>query len=137
MPDQPYERHFDNHGNHMQNSGMRRIQAVKEGFISRQLNLRPEQAEKFWPLYRQYQSEVWNIRRLKRLNNSDAQANGSEQINKDLDYDTQLVNLRKHYNEEFLKILPPEKVSELYKSEREFTDELIKQVHEHGATTPD
>lgn len=119
-------------GHRAQNPGMKRIQAVKEGFLSRQLNLKPEQAEKFWPIYRQYQQELFEVRRLKRLNNSDAQANGAEQIRKDLEYESQLVNIKKHYNDEFLKVLPPDKVSELYKSERQFTDELIKQIHEHN-----
>ncbi len=113
-----------------QNPGVRKVQVVKENFIGRQLNLTPEQGEKFWPMYRQYQNELFEIRRLKRLNNSDAQANGSEQIRKDLDYQSQIVNINKHYNEEFLKILPPEKVSELLKSEHEFNDELIRKLHE-------
>jgi len=43
-----------------------------------------------------------------------------------------VVAIRKHYRDEFLKILPAEKVSELYKSEREFTDELIRQLSERS-----
>ncbi|GAA4104056.1 hypothetical protein [Mucilaginibacter panaciglaebae] len=115
------------------NPGMRRIQVVKEAFISRQLNLTRAQADKFWPLYRQYQNDLIEVRRLKRLNNSDAQANGVEQVKKDLDYDAQLVSIRKHYNEEFLKVLPPEKVSQLIKAEREFNDELVRKLHEENA----
>lgn len=114
------------------NAGMRRIQVVKEAFIAQQLNLTRAQADKFWPKYRQYQNDLIEVRRLKRLNNSDAQANGAEQVKKDLDYDTQLVNIRKHYNEEFLKILPPEKVSQLIKAERQFNDELVRKLHEEN-----
>jgi hypothetical protein len=116
--------------NREQNPGVRKVQVVKENFIGRQLNLTPEQGEKFWPMYRQYQNELFAVRRLKRLNNSDAQANGAEQVRKDLDYQSQIVNINKRYNEEFLKILPPEKVSELLKSEHEFNDELIRKLHE-------
>lgn len=112
------------------NPGMRRIQVVKEEFIGRQLSLSRGQAAKFWPIYRQYQNELSEVRGLKRLNNSDAQANGTEQVKKDMEYDGQLVDLRKHYYEEFMKVLPPEKVSKLIKSEREFTDELIRKLHE-------
>lgn len=121
---------FNNRVIKQPNPGMRRIQVVKENFIGQQLSLSREQGERFWPTYRRYQNELYEVRRLKRLNNSDAQANGSEQIKKDMDYDAQLVNIRKHYNDEFLKILPPEKVSQLIKSEREFTDELIRKLHE-------
>ena len=111
---------------------VRRIQVVRENFMSRQLNLTPEQAQKFWPLYRRYQDALTAVRKAKRLNNSNSQPDGTDQINKELYYETELVNIRKYYNEEFLKILPPEKVSEIYKSEREFTDELIKQLQERS-----
>jgi Spy/CpxP family protein refolding chaperone len=114
-------------------AGMRRIQVVKEGFIAQQLNLTRAQADKFWPIYRQYQNDLIEVRRLKRLNNSDAQSNGVEQVKKDLNYDEQLVNIRKHYNEEFMKVLPPEKVSQLIKAEREFNDELVRKLHEENA----
>ncbi len=119
-----------------QNPGMRRIQVVKESFLSQQLALTRQQGEKFWPIYRQYQNELFEVRRLKRLNNSDAQANGAEQVKKDLDYDAQLVDIRKHYNEEFMKVLPPEKVSQLIKSEREFNDELVRKLHEQKPGSP-
>lgn len=113
--------------------GMRRIQVVKETFIGQQLNLTRGQAEKFWPIYRQYQNDLIEVRRLKRVNNSETQANGAEQVKKDLDYDTQLVNIRKKYNDAFLQILPPEKVSQLLKAEREFNDELVRKLHEENA----
>jgi hypothetical protein len=31
-----------------------------------------------------------------------------------------------------MKILPPEKISQLIKSEREFNDELVRKLHEPG-----
>jgi len=119
-----------------QNPGMRKIQVVKEAFISQQLSLSREQGQKFWPMYRRYQSELLEVRRLKRLNNSDAQANGADQVKRDLDYDAQLVEIRKRYNDEFMKVLPPEKVSQLIKSEREFNDELVRKLHEQNKETP-
>ncbi len=119
-----------------QNPGMRRIQVVKEAFISQQLSLSREQGQKFWPIYRRYQNELFEVRRLKRLNNSDAQADGAEQVKRDLNYDAQLVDIRKRYNDEFMKVLPPEKVSQLIKSEREFNDELVRKLHEQNTQTP-
>ncbi|WP_214071579.1 hypothetical protein [Mucilaginibacter sp. dw_454] len=118
------------------NPGMRRIQVVKESFISQQLNLTRDQATRFWPLYRQYQNDLIEVRRLKRLNTTDSQANGAEQVKKDLDYDSQLVEIRKHYNEEFMKVLPPEKVGQLLKAEREFNDELVRKLHEQNPNKP-
>jgi hypothetical protein len=135
----PYRQqpNFNNRVYRMPNpNAVRRVQAVKEHFLSRQLALTPEQSERFWPVYRQYQNELSQVRILKRLNNSNAQVNGSEQIRKDLEYESQLVDIRRHYNEEFLRIMPAEKVSELYKSERGFTDELIKNLNERNGSPP-
>ncbi len=58
--------------------------------------------------------------------------NGSQQAVNELQYETELVNIRKQYLSEFMKILPPEKVSLLYKSERDFNDEVVRQLSERG-----
>ncbi|WP_419701231.1 hypothetical protein [Mucilaginibacter sp. NFX135] len=109
-----------------------KLDAAHDRFITKQLNLTDEEAAKFWPVYRQYQQELTAVNVLKRLNNSSAAANGTEQIDKEIYYESQQVAIRKRYKDAFLKILPPEKVSELYKSEREFRDELIKQLSERS-----
>jgi hypothetical protein len=111
------------------NSG-RRLERVKETYIGKQLNLTPEQSKAFWPLYRQYVEDQTAVRILKRENNSNKSPDGTEQIDKELEYEQQLVEIRKHYRDEFLKILPPEKVSELYKSERQFNDEMLNILKE-------
>ncbi len=115
----------------------KRIEVVKEAFISQQLKLTPQQSKVFWPMYRQYVQELTAIRILKRLNNTNASEDGTVQIDKELAYEAQLVDVRKHYRDEFLKILPPEKVSELYKSEREFNDEMVKQLSERSVRAGD
>ncbi|WP_439698973.1 hypothetical protein ACFGVS_13160 [Mucilaginibacter sp. AW1-7] len=107
-----------------------KLEAARNNYISRQLDLSDEEGRKFWPLYRSYQQELTAVRILKRLNNSKAASNGTEQIDKEIYYESQLVAIRKRYRDAFAKILPPEKVSMLYKSEQEFNDELIKRLSE-------
>src|SRR4051794_26041797 len=87
----------------------KKLMAARNRFLSQQLSLTDDEARRFWPVYNQYQQELTAVRILKRLNNSSAQANGTEQIDKEIYYDNQLVNIRKHYRDLFLKILPPEK----------------------------
>jgi len=115
-----------------QQNGVSKIEGVRERYISQRLSLTTDESQKFWPIYRRYQDALKEIRRKKRLNNSNAQANGTEQIQRELYYESELVNIRRYYTDEFLKILPPDKVSEMFKSEREFTDELIKQLSERS-----
>lgn len=111
---------------------VQRVERVKENYISRRLNLTAEQTERFWPIYREYQSEIAAIRIKKRQNNSTAQPDGAQQIQNELNYEADIVNVRKKYTSEFLKFLPAEKVSELFKAEREFQDELIRQLRERN-----
>jgi hypothetical protein len=113
----------------------RGIVAIRERFITQRLNLNEEQSRRFWPLYRKYQQELMVVRIQKRLNNSSSSTNGTEQIDRELAFEQQLVGIRKYYKDEFLKILPPEKVSELYKSEREFNDEALKILGERAGHT--
>jgi len=132
----PVRRGFPINRARQPNAG-KRLELVKENFLNRQLKLTSEQSRAFWPLYRQYVQELTAIRILKRLNNTDASADGTVQIDKELAYEAQLVDIRKHYRDEFLKILPPEKVSELYKSERQFNDEMLKQLSERSVRAGD
>ena len=91
-----------------------------------------DQGQRFWPVYRRYRQALKEILQKKRINNSAEQPNGTDQINRELFYESELVNTRKYYTDEFLKILSPEKVSLIFKSERDFNDELIKQLSERS-----
>lgn len=107
-----------------------RSKMAKTAFITRQLDLSPAQNEKFWPVYNQYLDELTAAQVEKRLNNSANQANGIEQLTKEDAIDRKITDIRIHYRNEFLKILPPEKVSMIYKSEKQFNDEMIKQLRD-------
>ncbi|HEY8782424.1 MAG TPA: hypothetical protein VIM16_12450 [Mucilaginibacter sp.] len=122
--------------NRQPNSGGK-IEVVKENYIGLRLKLTRDEAKAFWPLYRQYVQEQTAVRIAERINNSKDSPDGTRQIDNELKYETELVNIRKHFRDEFLKILPPEKVSELYKSEREFKDEMLRQLSERSVRAGD
>lgn len=117
----------DNASNADQTGKLRRI---KEQYFVRELGLSSDQANKFLRVYRAWQNEMAEIRRLKRLNNSSSQSNGPAQLEKDLAYDRQLIDAKEHFQNEFLKILSPEKLSKLYKLEQAFKDEIFKNLNE-------
>lgn len=113
-------------------AAVQRVERVKEKYISQRLTLSSDEAVRFWPIYRQYQAEILEIRKRKRANNSAAQPDGAAQIQNELNYEADLVNIRKKYTNQFLKFLPAAKVSELFKAEREFNDELIRTLKERS-----
>ena len=108
----------------------RRLELIKENYISQRLHLSFQQARQFWPVYRRYVQDQTAIRLAKQEVLRGGGANDPNAASKVLDYEAQLVNVRKQYLEEFMKILPQEKVNELYKAEREFTDEVLRQLSE-------
>ncbi|MEO6630448.1 MAG: hypothetical protein ABIN13_01960 [Mucilaginibacter sp.] len=115
----------------------KRIQVVKENFLAQRLDLTPAEAKAFWPLYRQYSQELTAVKILKRINNSSASTDGAKQVDLDLEYETKLVDIKKRYRDQFYKILSPEKVSVLYKSEKEFNDEALRILTERSVRAGD
>jgi len=120
------------HHQQQNNVGANRIEEVREEYINKRLSMSADQGQRFWPMYRRYRAALKQILAAKRKNNSADQPNGTDQINKELYYESELVNTRKYYTDEFLKILPAEKVSVIFKSERDFNDELVKQLSERS-----
>lgn len=110
------------------NKGGKKIEAARDKFLAQQLDLADDEADKFWPLYHQYQEELKAVRILKRLNSNSG--TGADLVNKELYYDNQMLTIKRRYLDEFLKILPSSKISILYKSEKAFNDEVFKQLSE-------
>lgn len=123
--------------NNIKTGGGKRIQVVKENFIAQRLNLTQQEAKAFWPLYRKYNQELTAVKILKRENNSNATSDGADQVNRDLELETKLVDIKKQYRDEFYKILSPEKVSILYKSEVEFNNEAFRILTERSVRAGD
>ena len=93
------------------------LEALKIAYITNRLNLSPEEAQKFWPIYNQYALEL-KVARLKAVDNKSSE----------IELDENLLNIRKKYNILFLQILPPQKVDTFFKSEKEFGHFVQKEM---------
>ena len=94
-----------------------RLEALKIAYITNKLNLSPEEAQKFWPIYNNYSLEL-KVARMKAMNN-----NSSE-----IELDEALLNIRKKYSVQFSQVLPPAKVDIFFKSEKEFGHFVQKEM---------
>ncbi len=110
----------------------KQIEAIKIGFITRRLNLTPEESRNFWPLYNQYQNEVNQLQQQKKQNRIANSDNPDKLIDDDFNSDSKILEIRKKYRQEFSKILSPEQVKSLYAAERDFREELIKQLKQRA-----
>lgn len=96
-----------------------RLQAYKIAFLTKKLSLTPQEAQRFWPIYNQYEDEMRTVRIEKR------QGGGSE-----IEIEEKILNIRKKYNSEFSKAISPEKVNILFRSEKEFSNLVQKEMME-------
>jgi hypothetical protein len=96
-----------------------RLEALKIGYLTKKLNLSTDEAQKFWPIYNQYMTEIRKTR-------IDARQNKEGEI----PTEEKLLNIRKKYNGEFNKALSSEKVNTFFKAEKEFGTVLQKELME-------
>jgi hypothetical protein len=94
-----------------------RLEALKIAYLTNKLNLSPEEAQKFWPIYNQYSLEL-KIARMKAINNKSTE----------IELDENLLNIRKRYSTLFSQVLPPAKVDTFFKSEKEFGHFVEKEM---------
>lgn len=120
---------------------MERIHAAKMAYITDRLHLSMEQSGSFIPLYNEYEQEIRNTRmsffdKYKGTNPDMADdATARQAVDDNLDYQQQVIDIKRRYNDRFLKIISPQQLSDLYKSEREFKQMLmqrLKQQHNDG-----
>lgn len=120
---------------HDRAKGRERIEALKIGYITEQLDLSSKQAKGFWPLYNAYEKERHQLRKgfyetFKDENPGADRHAARDYIEANLDYQEQELAIKKEYKEKFLKVITPEQLVALYKAERGFKQMLIKELRE-------
>jgi hypothetical protein len=92
-----------------------KIQALKIAFITQKLQLTPSEAQRFWPVYDQYQTEIRNLQLDYR--------NGPA-----LENEERLLSIRKKYEPVFQNVIGPEKTNKFFNAERDFRGILIQRL---------
>jgi len=100
-------------------NGREKVQALKVAFITQKLHLTTAEAEKFWPVYNQYDNEIMQLRASSRSGDV-------------LDNEQKLLDIRKKYKSSFEKILGPQRLNDLYNAERDFRNVLIQRLKQRG-----
>jgi len=112
---------------------MERMQAQKVAFFTNKLNLTVQEAEVFWPVYNEYNDKR---QALKKSNSWKGQTQEltDDEANKLLDDILDLKEkdfaIQKEYLYKFKEVLPSQKVVRLYKLERRFKDEIIRNIED-------
>jgi hypothetical protein len=93
--------------------------------------LSSREAEKFWPVYNQYQNELKALMQQRKSDlQKQNQLSATDKIDMQLDMESKILELKKRSTREFSKVLPPEKIVKLFQAERDFKNELIRELRE-------
>jgi hypothetical protein len=117
-----------------------KVKALKVAYITEQLELTTEEAQKFWPLYNAFDDKQSELRHEKmrsildrfkpgnveKLSEKDA-SNSLAQMEK---IEEDLFNLKKKFIKDLQGVISAKKIIKLKKAEEDFNRELLKQMRE-------
>lgn len=86
-----------------------KIQALYVAYMTQQLNLNEEEAQKFWPLHKQFDIELKTVD----LNTPE------------LDRQQTVLNIKKKYQDRFVKILGSGRTDAFFRKDMEFRKKLV------------
>jgi len=99
------------------------IEALKVAYITRQLNLTPDEAQKFWPVHNIYFEELKKARK--------------DNLDDELAFEEKALSVRKKYSIDFKKVLvSDERVNKVFTADRDFNNELRKELKNRMNNNP-
>lgn len=99
-----------------------KIESLRIAYLTKQLNLSVEEAQRFWPLYNQYQHEMKKLAKDHREKRED-----------ELEFEEKVLNLRKKYKSDFIRATSEEKFNQFMKADRDFKELLRKELEKRRA----
>ncbi len=86
---------------------IKKIQAMEMAFITKELNLSPDEAQKFWPVFNQYRNDLKGMA-------------GERKVGDHLEKQQKMLDIRKKYREDFTKVMSHERANKVFGAEEEF-----------------
>ncbi len=119
-----------------QNPNLEKLNNYKIGFFTKRLNLTTVEAERFWPVYNEYQNQR-NLIQLEKLKiNRNFNQNGSSLSDNQLaamgdkfvDCLVQESALAVTFHKKLKEVLPPSKVIMYYQAENQYKAQLLNEL---------
>lgn len=115
---------------------LERLNSQKIAFYTQRLQLTSAEAEKFWPVYNEYQRKKNDILLEKRNTDKYLRQSYSTLTDKEIEeisdkyiaFNKAEADLLTAYHEQFKKVLPIKKVIKLYQAENQFKEMLLRQI---------
>jgi len=121
-----------------QNPNLEKLKAYKIAFFTKRLDLTPQEAEKFWPVYNEFQSRKLHLQQERVLIGKTVNVNGSTMSEKELtdlgdkwiDLEVEEAALSREFHSKVKTILPPIKVVRLYQAENQYRLQLLNELQD-------
>lgn len=113
-----------------------KVEAAKIGLISERLGLTPQQAEQFWPIYREYSNKRKDLQsQLRSARKSyDPKTASDEQTQRLLNLGHELkqrnLDLQKEYSDRLLKVINNRQLLSLRKAEDDFRKMILQKLEQ-------
>ena len=93
-------------------SDANRVEVVKMAYITRELNLTPEEAQNFWPVYNNYENEIKQAR--------------NQYPNDEVAFEKKVVEIKERYQKNFKKVLGGnnQRLNKVYTTDKQFNNML-------------
>lgn len=124
------------HGQMRGRTGIEQVEAEKIAFFTKYLELTPDQAKEFWPVYDDFQNrrvliiqERQNLTRYFGQNSANMDEKEAGEIaDRYIGLQVQETALAQEYHDKFKKVLPASGVMLLYQAENEFRNQLLRRL---------
>lgn len=118
------------------------VKAQKIVFFTEKLNLTPEEAQDFWPVYNSYWKKKNVIVRERKKAMHYCSENMDKMSSKEIErYGDMYINFHKQesdllveYNKKFKELLTPDKIMKLYQADYDFKTYLLRQIRNSPST---
>jgi hypothetical protein len=123
-----------------QNANRQRLDAYKIAFFTKRLNLTSQEAEKFWPVYNEYQINKNKIQLERQEINRNFNQNELNMSDRELtEAGDRLVSLEareaalaQEFHTRIKAILSPIKILRLYQAENQYRQQLLNELRERN-----
>ena len=111
-----------------------KIQLARIAYLTEQLGLTPQEAEKFWPIYREFSEKRLVLKRQLKEARKNPNPNKTQEENDrdlvDLGFKVkqQELNLEKDYSGQLLKVISAQKLKNLPDAEKRFRQMVLDQI---------
>jgi hypothetical protein len=98
-----------------------KIQALYVAYVTQQLNLNADEAQKFWPVHAQFEA--------------DFKATVKQDL-PELEKQQALLNVKKKYQDNFNRILGPNRCQQFFRIDGEFKQRMLEKLRNHRQNRP-